>query len=98
MLEFDLKYVSQQPVKGQALADFLADHPCLEVEPEYDIEVGTVEVKKWTMMFDGSKTSASGEIGIILISPTNEKFSFAYKLMFDCSNNQAEYEALVKGL
>lgn len=98
MLEFDIKYVPQHAVKGQALADFLAAHPCLDVEPEFGIEIGAISIRRWILMFDGSKTSTSGGIGIILLSPTKEKFTFAFKLMFDCSNNQAEYEALVKGL
>ena len=28
LLEFHLEYVSQKAVKGQVLANFLADHPC----------------------------------------------------------------------
>ncbi|GKV13734.1 hypothetical protein SLEP1_g24718 [Rubroshorea leprosula] len=54
--EFYLKYMPQKAVKGQVLADFLADHPRLEVEA----------VRK--------------------------------KLDFNCTNNQAEYEALIIGL
>lgn len=32
LIQFDLVYVSKNSVKGQALADFLADHPCLNIE------------------------------------------------------------------
>lgn len=33
LMEFSFQYVSQRAVKGQAIADFLADHPCSEIEP-----------------------------------------------------------------
>ena len=31
LVEFHLVYVPQKEIKGQALADFLANHPCDEV-------------------------------------------------------------------
>ncbi|GKV20231.1 hypothetical protein SLEP1_g30388 [Rubroshorea leprosula] len=71
--EFNLKYMPQKAVKGQALANFLADHPCLEVE-EYE------------------------EKGIVIISPTGLKTQMSFQLDFNCTNNQAEYEALIIGL
>ncbi len=40
LAEFTLCYVPQRAVKGQALADFLADHPCLDIEKEVDLEIG----------------------------------------------------------
>ena len=36
-------------------------------------------------------------IGVVLKS-LGEEHTFAYKLCFPCSNNEAEYEALVVGL
>ncbi|XP_024196051.1 uncharacterized protein LOC112199236 [Rosa chinensis] len=39
--EFPLQYVSQKVVKGQAIADFLAHHPMLDVPPVRDLEVAT---------------------------------------------------------
>lgn len=35
---------------------------------------------------------------VVLISPSGEKFPFAYKLEFDNTNNTVEYEALLLGL
>ena len=34
LVEFHLLYVPQKVVKGQALADFLADHPCDDMPNE----------------------------------------------------------------
>ena len=37
-------------------------------------------------------------IGIILESPTGEKISYALRLEFPASNNEANYEAMIAGL
>ena len=49
------------------------------------------------MYFDGSSTFQGGGIGVALRS-LGEEHTFAYKLHFRCSNNEAEYEALLVGL
>ena len=43
--------------QGQALANFLADHPSLEIQPKKDVKLGIYEVKKrpWILKFDGSR-------------------------------------------
>ena len=99
LLEFNLRYVSQKSVKGQALADFLADHPCLEIEGEMDpIEISLIMLSPWKLNFDGSRTQDSTGVGIVIESPEGWKTQFSFQLSFDCSNNQAEYEALIIGL
>ena len=45
--EFTLVYFSHKSVKGQALANFLADHPSLEIQPKKDVELGIYEVERW---------------------------------------------------
>jgi len=59
----------------------------------------------WTMDFDGAVGSDGVGIGIWVRSPFSapNKVSSnvrlcSYKLAFDCSNNEAEYEALIAGL
>ncbi|KAM1019003.1 hypothetical protein ACFX2C_040564 [Malus domestica] len=98
--EFSLQYVPQKAVKGQALADFLAQHPSPYKFRGNDVEIGMVETRDnyWTMYFNGSSTSVSAGIGIIIQSPTHNLWYFSLKLDFNCTNNQAEYEALVIGL
>ncbi|KAH9322479.1 hypothetical protein KI387_017118, partial [Taxus chinensis] len=41
--------------------------------------------------------AASGA-GVVLYSPSNEVYPFAYKLQFDNTNNTKEYEALLLGM
>lgn len=52
----------------------------------------------WSMDFDGSSSSSGSGAGIVLISPQGDKFPKAYKLVFETTNNTAEYEALLLGL
>ncbi|KAM1695444.1 hypothetical protein ACFXTN_027091 [Malus domestica] len=98
--EFSLQYVPQKAVKGQALADFLAHHPSPYGFGDTAVEIGMIETRDnyWTMYFDGSSTSSSADDGVVIQSPNHDRWYFSLKLDFDCSNNQAEYEALIIGL
>ena len=40
----------------------------------------------------------SAGAGIVIISPKEIKITLSFNLAFKCTNNQAEYEALVIGL
>ena len=63
------------------------------------------EVGLWSMDFDGTVGREGAGIGIWICSPvfspnkvpSNVRVC-SYKLAFDCSNNEAEYEALIAGL
>ena len=52
----------------------------------------------WKLFFDGSKSNEGAGIGCVLVSPKGNKTMLTYRLEFDCTNNTAEYEALVQGL
>ena len=52
----------------------------------------------WTLRFDGSKTKQGARAGFELISPTGTTYLEAHRLQFPCTNNMAEYEALILGL
>ncbi|KAB2627970.1 hypothetical protein D8674_032765 [Pyrus ussuriensis x Pyrus communis] len=62
--EFSLQYVPQKAVKGQALADFLAQHPSPYGFEGGDVDIGLVTTRDnhWTMHFDGSSTSTSAVV------------------------------------
>ncbi|KAM1444486.1 hypothetical protein ACFX2I_040629 [Malus domestica] len=98
--EFSLQYVPQKAIKGQALANFLAHHPSPYRFGGNDVEISMVGTRDnyWTMYFDGSSTSTLAGVGIVLQFPHQHRWFFSLKLDFDCTNNQAEYEALVIGL
>ena len=52
----------------------------------------------WTLFFDGSSCKQGGGIGIVIILPRGPSFEFALPIEPMVSNNQAEYEAILKGL
>ncbi|XP_059627478.1 uncharacterized protein LOC132270312 [Cornus florida] len=103
--EFDITCFAPQSIKSQALADLLTQFPEQRHEPLDDtlpldeLQVSAIEDSrsKWQLVFDGSSTSKGGGAGIILTSPT-QHITAAFKLAFRCSNNEAEYEALILGL
>ena len=52
----------------------------------------------WSLRIDGSSDVNGSGMGIILESPTGEKISYALRLEFLASTNEAKYEALLAGL
>jgi ribonuclease HI len=57
-----------------------------------------LEITPWALFFDGSSCGKGGGVGILLISPRGEMFEFAIPIQPTVMNNQAEYEALLRGL
>nr|ABA93861.2 retrotransposon protein, putative, unclassified [Oryza sativa Japonica Group] len=90
LTEFDLRYESPKAVKGQAIADFIVEHR--------DDSIGSVEIVSWTLFFDGSVYTHGCGIGLVIISPRGASFEFAYTIKPYATNNQAEYEVVLKGL
>lgn len=52
----------------------------------------------WTLYFDRESSKEGAGVGVLLISPSGKTFKFPFTLMFPCTNNVAEYEALLIGL
>ena len=50
------------------------------------------------MFFDRAYSKAGKGAGIVIISPSNKIYNFAFRLEFEAQNNVAEYEALFLGL
>ncbi|XP_068338865.1 uncharacterized protein [Pyrus communis] len=66
----------------------------------HSVDIGLVKTRDnyWMMHFDGSSTSTSAGVDIVIQSPDHYRWYFSLKLDFSCTNNQAEYEALIIGL
>ncbi|BFG20860.1 hypothetical protein CerSpe_071340 [Prunus speciosa] len=71
LAEFTFRYVPQQAVKGQAFADFLASHPCVEIEDMDFFKVDMISLFPWRLYFDGSRTSNMGGGGGGQVSSLN---------------------------
>jgi ribonuclease HI len=52
----------------------------------------------WSLYFDGSKSKEGVGVGCIIIDPAGNKTLMACRLESECTNNTAEYEALLQGL
>ncbi|KAL5558258.1 hypothetical protein UlMin_034469 [Ulmus minor] len=103
--EFDINVIPPTAKTSQALAKLLAIFPVAgsnlvhEEVPGEPHEVALVEEEqKWQLMFDGAAAAGKGGIGIVLIGPESQVITKACKLMYGCSNNEAEYSALIAGI
>lgn len=106
LVEFDITYVTQKSVKGQAIADHLAENPVEGFQPMMDLfpdeSILNIESEEenteWRMYFDGAVNIHGSGIWAVLVSPTGAHYPVAVKLRFPCTNNMAEYEACIAGL
>jgi len=60
--------------------------------------VDALEIVSWTLFFDGFTCDRGADIDIVLISPRGKKYEFYLSITATSTNNQAEYQALIKGL
>ncbi|KAL0299441.1 UNVERIFIED_CONTAM: hypothetical protein Sradi_6603900 [Sesamum radiatum] len=75
--QFEITYVPQKAVKGQVLADFLADHPMpAEWELSDDLpdeDVLVIEVTPpWKMYFDGASHKEGAGAGVVFVTSEGE--------------------------
>ncbi|GJV02423.1 reverse transcriptase domain-containing protein [Tanacetum coccineum] len=99
---YKISFLPRNAIKGQVLADFLSDAPDGEAEEEYfrmpevPPEVDNTEV--WTLFTDGAASLKGSGAGLVLIGPSGLEYTYALRLTFVSTNNEAEYEALLAGL
>jgi len=109
--QYDMLFVPQKAIKGQALADFLAAHLVLESSKLYEdipdeiFESNMIsEDEVWQIFFNGAtrigpKDKIIAGVGVVFISPQNHVLlPRVFSLMEPCSNNVAEYNTLLIGL
>ena len=56
------------------------------------------EVQRWVVNVDGSSTLYAAGIKVILKSSKGDKLKYVARLQYQTTNNEAEYETLLKGL
>ena len=88
--EFDIVYMTQKAIKGQALADHLAENEGYEPLKTYFPDEEVLFVREdisesypgWRMFFDGALNSRGSGIGAVLISESGQHFPATAKLRF----------------
>ena len=104
---FDIKYMPHTSVKGQVLADLVAEFAKTSAEEKVEEQnmdeklIGVIFVQEpliWKVYVDDAVNHKGSGVGLVLVSPkriTIEKF---LRLGFSATNNEAEYEALLVGM
>ena len=77
-------------LKGPVLADFLAEIPQQEMEPD--------SFSWWTLNVDGASRQTGAGLGLKIKALIGEVIKQAICLNFPTSNNEVEYEAVIAGL
>ena len=104
---FDIKYMPCTSIKGQVLADLVAEftEPLVEeLEPAKNMDgklVGTISqygLSPWEVYVDGALNQKGSGVGLVLISPEKIIIEKFLRLDFSATNNEAEYEALMMGM
>ncbi|XP_058071115.1 uncharacterized protein LOC131220168 [Magnolia sinica] len=106
--EFDIQFCSRTAIKGQAVANFIAeftttnaDEIGTEVEMTPPVSLGDQKAildKGWVLHVDGSSNVKGVGAGIILVAFNSTIIQYAIRFEFKALNNEAEYEALLAGL
>jgi ribonuclease HI len=84
--------VHRSSIQSQALADFIADWT-----PGAQDEEATKDAEAWAVFWDGSWGTFGAGSAAVLVAPSKVRTCYAIKLDFSCTNNIAEYEALLLG-
>jgi hypothetical protein len=95
LIEYDLAYESLKSIKRQIVADFIIEH---SIDQNSDESCNLVSIHPWKLLFDGSACREGQGVGVVLISPRGSIFEQSVHLEYFCTNNQAEYEAILLGL
>jgi ribonuclease HI len=91
--EFTIDYVHRSSIQSHVLADFIADWTPGAQEEEIN-----KDAEAWTVFCDGSLGTFGAGAATVLVAPSKVRTCYATKLDFSCTNNIAEYEALLLGL
>ncbi|XP_071739720.1 uncharacterized protein [Rutidosis leptorrhynchoides] len=96
--EHEITFLPKHSVKGQVIADFLAELPS-DMIKQGETTVSRRETDKfWELYTDGVSSEEGADIGLLLVSLNGEEITYAFRLKFATSNNYAEYEALIARL
>ena len=102
---FDINYMPCTSVKGQILADLIAEFAESPVENESnkhcidEKSIGLIaaqEPLQWKVYVDRAANQNGSSMGLVLISPEKLVEEKLLRLGFSATNNEAKYEALLE--
>uniref|UniRef100_A0A2N9FTJ7 Uncharacterized protein n=1 Tax=Fagus sylvatica TaxID=28930 RepID=A0A2N9FTJ7_FAGSY len=96
-----VEYKPRTSIKGQVLADFVAEFQGKEESTESNYTPSPCVIgdsSEWKLFVDGASNMKGAGAGAVLVSPEGLILEQAVRLGFLASNNEAEYEALLIGL
>ena len=73
--EFDIQYRPRTAIKGQAVADFIAEYTQLEGK-------GAEGLEQWSIHTDGSLNRHAGGAGVVIQTPERDKIECMIRLDF----------------
>jgi hypothetical protein len=79
-------------IKSQVLVNFMAEWR------ENQIPTPVDKLEHWTIYFDGCLKLDGGGARVLFISPQGEQLKYVLQILWEVSNNEAQYEALLHGL
>ena len=88
----NVNFIPRKAIKSQALVDFVVEWTEIQ-QPMSD----TI-LDHWKMYFDGSLKLGGAGAGILFISPDRKQLKYVLQMLWQATNNEAEYEALIHGL
>ena len=104
---FDIKYMPRTSVKGQVLADLVAEFTELEADElladrnKDEKLVDTISQycpPTWDVHVDGASNQKGSGVGLVLTSSEKVIVKKSLRLDFPATNNEAEYKALLEGM
>ena len=104
---FDIKYMPRTSIKGHVLADLVAEFAECPEEVEMGSEVlverlvGVASIQgllPWELYVDGAANQRGSGLGLVLVSPEKITIEKSLRLNFSATNNEVEYEALLRGM
>ena len=104
---FDIKYMPRTSVKGQILANLVAEFAESSFEKGVETQhidgklIGIITGQEpliWKVYVDGATNQRGSGVGLVLVSPKQITIEKSLRLGFSVTNNEAKYEALLMGM
>ena len=97
--EFDISFRPRTVIKGQVIADLIADFSVGDMEEKMvGVMSEQVEPPLWQLWVDGSSNKNGSGVGLILQTPEGDEICCSVCISFKTTNNGAEYEAIISGV